>query len=182
MNRASDFNSWQSSHIPLQLVNRRFIIWFFLTANARLQEAKRWTQTCCIDFQENCLPYWSGRGFNHNEKVGDTIQDRLVSLNECRTVGKFVREQIIFKSRRLMLEASRLHVKLEDIYIGPSLLPVWGEKARVTIEFLSQRGFSTEYCMDRMMFDDTDDLTRREHSSDNHITGPLPQHCTCPET
>jgi hypothetical protein len=100
--------------------------YLFYTSNYRLEEAKQSGASLAdIIVGEDCLITWSGRIWDPTaESLHETIQDRLVNLDEAQRVGILVRETIISKTNRKLDEAKALGLSLEDIRVGLNLLPV----------------------------------------------------------
>jgi hypothetical protein len=112
--------------LPLNLMTADFKNYLFYTSNYRLEEAKQnGASLADIIVGEDCLLIWSGRTWDPTaESLHETIQDRLVNLDEAQKVGILVRETIISKTNRKLDEAKALELKLEDIRVGLNLLPV----------------------------------------------------------
>ncbi|KIL90474.1 hypothetical protein FAVG1_06206 [Fusarium avenaceum] len=126
--------------LPVNLMTTNFKNYLFYTSNYRLEEAKQSGASLAdIIVGEDCLLTWSGRTWDPiAESLHETIQNRLVNLDEAQKVGTLVREAIISKTNRKLDEAKTLGLSLEDIRIGLNLLPVWGAAADVAVPFLCE--------------------------------------------
>ncbi|PHH61500.1 hypothetical protein CDD82_2138 [Ophiocordyceps australis] len=75
---------------------------------------------------EDCMPTWPNRCWDEAvEKLHETIQHGLVHAQMVHSLGLFVRSAIINNGNRKLEEARRQGIKLDDVYIGRGLLPVW---------------------------------------------------------
>ncbi|KAG8409918.1 hypothetical protein J3458_018993 [Metarhizium acridum] len=74
----------------------------------------------------DCLPTWSTLYWDpENESLHNTIQMHLLHLQLAQKLGEFLQQQIRDKSNRRLRQALALGIKLENIFIGESLLPEW---------------------------------------------------------
>ncbi|QLI68561.1 uncharacterized protein G6M90_00g045070 [Metarhizium brunneum] len=74
----------------------------------------------------DCLPTWSTLYWDpENESLHSTIQMHLVHLDLAQKLGEFLQRQIRDKSNQRLRQARALGIKLENIFIGESLLPEW---------------------------------------------------------
>ncbi|KAH7242318.1 hypothetical protein BKA59DRAFT_456898 [Fusarium tricinctum] len=172
--------------LPVNLMTADFMNYLFYTSNYRLEEAKQnGASLADIIVGEDCLLTWSGRTWDPiADSLHETIQTRLVNLDEAQKVGTLVREAILSKSKRKLDEAKALGLSLEDIRIGLNLLPVWGAAAGEAVPFLCEEEEGIEQDdMDEgeiettsIEDDEIDHLEFTDEALINHSTGEISSH------
>ncbi|KAH8174394.1 hypothetical protein LIA77_05813 [Sarocladium implicatum] len=132
----ADFKSFLSGQVPINLLPLHKREQLCDRFKDRLRQASdQGIPLSDVQIGADCLPVWNGWNWDPEENtLTDMIQDQLAALSLCQDLGALLRKEIITKCTAKLREASELGVRVDEISLGPCLLPQWSPSRQLENE------------------------------------------------
>ncbi|PHH60998.1 hypothetical protein CDD81_964 [Ophiocordyceps australis] len=141
-----EFTKFLKNSVPTAMIPIDIHKCLVYTANCILDVAKEsGVELSEITIGRDCMPTWPCCFWDERvETLHETIQKGLVVSQMVRSLGDFVRLEIINKGNMKLDEARKQGISLQSVYIGRGLLPAWPVQAKQDVDLAIEGAFEVQ--------------------------------------